>query len=470
MLKEKIGRRVLSVLICMVMVFALTACGGKKDEDADINSGKLNSTTNDEIVDMQGYEFTIASPFLLEDPVMSEITGAEAIFEEVRHQVEKDYNCKIKIIAHDNYVENVHTKVLANDKIADIIDVEGYHLIQLARSGCIVPLEEVEGLNLSDSRWISGYTQMTEFNGQHYGVNFMRPAEARICLVYNRELLEKYGITEDPQKLVDEKGWTFDKLREMCKKATKDANGDGKNDTYGLYLGLPETFGTSLISANGGRIVTSVDGVAKETYNDPKVLNALNFIYDIVNKDKTVKVGPSVLSADSQKEAAANFVAGEYAFYFCETWVVNQLIKPTAGDLDYGIVSIPMGPDATEYASPFENARNFCITSTNKDVDKTVIILNALARYTEEYGDGEDWWHYDVEMDYFQEGDTASVDAFIGLIDNATYDLAVGVTDLWKDFRARVIWDACYQNKGTPASAIQTINGKYQSEVDAVYN
>ena len=359
---------------------------------------------------------------------------------------------------------------MAGDKIADVIDVEGRNLIQLARSGCIVPLEEVEGLNLSDTRWIPGYTQMTEFNGQHYGVNFMRPAEARICLIYNRELLKESGIKEDPQKLVDSKEWTFDKFREMCKTVTKDTNGDGTNDRFGCYIAIPETFGTSMISANGGRLVTSVDGVAKETYNDPKALNALNFIYDLVNKDKTVKVGPSVETVDSQKEATANFVAGESAFYFGETWVVNQLLKPTAGDMDYGVVTIPMGPDATEYACPFENARNFCITSTNKDVDKTVIILNALARYIEQYDKDPNWWHYDIEMDYFQEGDTASVDAFIGLIDTATYDLGVGVTELWKDFQSRVIWDACYQNKGTPASAIQAINGKYQSAVDAVYN
>lgn len=469
MLNQKMLKRMLAMILSILMMLSLAACGGGDSEEEE-ESGKLNSTTNDEVVDMEGYEFTIASPFLLEEPVMSEITGAEAIFEEVRHKVEKDYNCTIKIIAHDNYVQNVHTKVLAGDKIADIIDVEGYNLIQLARNGCIVPLEEVEGLNLSDSRWLQGYTQMTEFNGQHYGVNFMRPAEARICLIYNRELLKECGITEDPQKLVDSKEWTFEKFREMCKTATKDTNGDGTNDTYGCYIGLPETFGTSMISANGGRVVTSVEGVAKETYNDSKALNALNFVYDLVNTDKTVKVGPSITTGDSQKEATANFVAGESAFYFCETWVINQILKPTAGDMDYGIVTLPMGPDATEYVSPFENARNFCITSTNKDVDKTVIILNALARYIEEYDKDPDWWHYDIEMDYFQEGDTASVDAFIGLIDTASYDLGVGVTELWKDFQSRVIWDACFQNKGTPASAIQAISGRYQSAVDAVYN
>lgn len=470
MLQSKMFKKTLSLVLCLIMGLSLVACGGKGSEDDDDGSGKLNSTTNDAVVDMKGYEFTIASPFLLDNPDLSEVMGSEAIFEEVRHKVEKDYNCKIKILAVENTIENVRTKVLAGDKIADVIDVEGYNLTQLARSGYIVPMEKVAGLNLDDSRWIQGYTELTEFNGQHYGVNFMRPVEARVCLLYNRELLKEYGITENPQELVKSNEWTFDKFREMCKTATRDTNGDGTNDSYGAYIALPETFGTSMISANGGRVVSSEGGVAKESYNDSKVLNALNFVYDLVNTDKTVAYGPSVSELASQKESVASFVAGKYAFYYCETWTVNQLLKPTAGDLDYGIVSLPMGPDASEYVSPSENARNFCITSTNKDVDKTVIILNALARYTAEYGDGEDWWHYDVEMDYFQDGDKASVDAYIGMIDNATYDLGVGVTDLWSNFRTTVIWDACFNNKGTPASKIESISGKYQSVVDAVYN
>lgn len=465
-MKQTTWKKVLSLFLCIAVTCALVACGGKEDGDGD-GSGALNKKTDDSVVDMGGYEFTIASPFLVDDPDPSEITAAEAIFEEVRHKVEEDYNCKITILALDNTIENVRTKVLAQDKIADIIDVEGFNLLPMARAGYIIPLEKVEGLDISDSRYIQGYSSFTEFNGQHYGLNFMRPAEARVCMIYNRELLKEYGIKEDPQELMGKNEWTFDKFREMCKTATRDTNNDGKNDSYGCYIALPETFGLSMISANNGRLVTTEGGVAKESYNSKEVLNALNFVYDLVNTDKTATYGEA-----SGKDAIAKFAAGEYAFYYCETWEINQLLKPTCGDLDYGLISLPMGPDASSYVSPSENARNFCITSTNKDVDKTVTILNALARYTEEYGgeDDPDWWHYDLQMDYFQEGDTKSVEVFTSLLDNATLDLGVGVTDLWSNFKSTVIWDACYQNKGTPASKIESISGKYQSAVDAIYN
>ena len=472
MKQSKNWKVLLSLILCLAMAFTLTACGGKEGDEDDEDSGKLNKGIDDSVVDMGGYEFTIASPFLVDDPDPSEITAAEAIFEEVRHKVEKDYNCKITILALENRMDGVRTKVLAQDKIADIIDVEGFDLLPMARAGYIVPLETVKGLDITDSRYIQGYSSFTEFNGQHYGLNFMRPAEARVCMIYNRELLKEYGITEDPQELMKTDGWTFDKFREMCKTATRDTDGDGQNDSYGCYIALPETFGVSMISANNGRLVTTEGGVAKESYNSKEVLNALNFVYDLVNTDKTAVYSGNYEGGNSEKDAIARFAAGEYAFFYCETWQINQLLKPTCGDLDYGLISLPMGPDATEYVSPSENARNFCITSTNKDVDKTVIILNALARYTEEYGgaDDPDWWYYDLQMDYFQEGDTRSVEVYTSLLDHATLDLGVGVTDLWSNFKSIVIWDSCYQNKGTPASRIESISGKYQSAVDAIYN
>lgn len=469
MKKKNWCKKILCFALAAAMVAGLTACGGSKEDEED--GGKLTQATDDSVVDMGGYEFTIASPFLKDDPAEDEMTGAEAIFEEVRHQVEKDYNCTIKILPVSNDVETVRTKITAGEKIADIIDVESYNITPMARGGYIVPLETVKGLNLTDSRWLTGYTNLTEFNGQHYGTNFMRPAESRVCLVYNRSLLKECGITEDPQDLVADNKWTFDKFREMCKTMTRDTNGDGKNDTWGMVLTLAEKFGLYMMQANDARVVSMVDGRAKESYTDEKTMTALNFAYDLINVDKSVGCSQNgSIGHKTEEELMADFVKGFSGFVLCETWMINKNLKPQAGDMDYGILPLPMGPDATQYVSPSENARNFCITTTNKDVDKTVIILNALARYIENYDEDADWWTYDVKMDYFAEDDDKSVEIYKMLLDNATIDLGSGVSGLWSDFQETVVSDAILKNKGTPASKIQAIGGTYQGTIDAVYN
>ena len=165
MVTNNLLKKSLALLICIGMVLGISACGKEEDDGGD---GKLKTATDDSVVDMKGYEFTIASSFLLDNPVTSEITDAEAIFEDVRHKVEEDYNCKIKILPLENSVENVRSKVMAGEKIADIIDVEGFNVIQMARGGYLMPLENVKGINLSDKRWISGYTELSELRNKLY--------------------------------------------------------------------------------------------------------------------------------------------------------------------------------------------------------------------------------------------------------------------------------------------------------------
>lgn len=470
MLKFKNKKSFLCITLAVVMLFAMVGCGDSNSKNN--NSGTNAKTSYDDIVDMNGYTFTIASNFLQDNPDLSSLTDAEAIFETVRRDIEKTYNCKIQIIPSDNTVETIRTKILGGDKIADLLDINGTEITQLARSGYIVPLDDIDGLDISDKRWISGYTRLAEFNGKHYGMNFMRPAEARVCLVYNKELLKKFGVSEDPQKLVKENKWTFDKFAEMAKKCTGDANGDGVTDTYGIYTRLQNLFGLSMIAANGGKLVSMENGIAKETFTDKKVITALDFVNKIVNEDKSLKIATETNSNNSisSKEIASHFVKNEAAFIYCESWVLNQAIKPVAGDMEYGILPLPMGPDATDYVSPAENARNFCISSTNKDVEKTVIIANALAKAISEYGEGDDWWKYDVEADYFQMGDKESVDIYMMLIDKATIDLGVGVGDLWDDFQTKVIGETIFGRKGTPSSKIQSIKGKYDDAINSIYN
>lgn len=470
MFKIKNVKSLLCMLLILVMALTMIGCG--KENSQNNNRGEQKKTSYDDVVNMDGYTFTIASNFLQDNPDIASLTDAEAIFETVRRKIEETYNCKIQIIPSDNTVETIRTKILGGDKIADLLDINGTEITQLARSGYIVPLDDIDGLDITDKRWISGYTRLAEFNGKHYGMNFMRPAEARVCLVYNKELLKKFGVTEDPQKLVKENKWTFEKFAEMAKKCTGDSNGDGVTDTYGVYTRLPNLFGLSMVAANGGKLVSMEDGIAKETFTDKKVITALDFVNKMVNEDKSFKIATEADSnaSISSKEIAAHFVKNEAAFIYCESWVLNQAIKPVAGDMGYGILPLPIGPDATDYVSPAENARNFCISSTNKDVEKTVIIANALAKAVAEYGEGDDWWEYDVEADYFQMGDTESVDIYMMLIDKATIDLGVGVSDLWNDFQTKVIGETIFSRKGTPASKIQSIKGKYNDAINSIYN
>lgn len=470
-MKKASLQRVLCFALCVLMIISVCGCGSSRKNSTNGRAANKNSAySNDEIKDLNGYTFVIASPFLHDEPDLSSVTDAERIFYAAREKVEKQFNCKIKIENVWPEISTVRSKILAGDKIGDIIDYQVNLMLQSAHAGYIVPFDSIDGIDISDYRWISGYTSLATYGGKHYGLNFMRPVEARACVVYNKDILKSSGINDNLADLVRKNQWTFDKFEEFAKACTKVVN--GKVETYGVYTALPQMFGTSLISANGGSIVSIENGKAVGTYTDSKVINALNFLNKLANEDKVLRVfeSNSLSETEDAVKFGTYFVNGECAFLFCESWLVNQNIKPNAGDMKYGVVPLPMGPDASDYCSPSQHARVFCLSSTNTDLDKTVPVFNALAKEIAGDEENQDWWSYDVQKNYFDDNDKDSTEMYLKCIDKSTVDLAIGVNDLYEDFCQKVITEAIYENKGTPASKIDSINGIYQNSIDAVYN
>ena len=479
MKKKLIGKRVFSIFLAAVLSVGISACGPKgsnngKDSNKDAEGTKKTGKTDDSIVDLEGYEFTIGSRFLQDDPDMDAITGAERSFEEARRQVEEAYNCKITIVPFSSDIESVRARAMGGDKIADILDYQISDLLQSIRAGYVQSLDDIAGIYTDDYRWVEGYTNMAKYDGKSYGVNMLRPAEVRTCLIYNRQLLKECGIEDNMEQLVKNKEWTYEKFAEIAKKCTRDTNGDGTMDTYGLYTYSPNMLGIAMINANGGSTVKVQDGIAKENYNSQECINALNALSKWVNEDKFVaniykdKADMGVTTS----EYAKYFVKGECAFLFCESWLVNQYVKKIAGDLDYGILPLPMGPDAQDYISTAFNGRVFAISTANtENLDKTVIVLNALGKaIAGEEADGETWWEYDVEVDYFQKGDTASVEMYKLLLDKCYVDLGSGVSGLLAEFANKCVVNPCFKSVGTPAAQIEAMFGQYQSAIDGVYN
>jgi len=136
------------------------------------------------------------------------------------------------------------------------------------------------------------------------------------------------------------------------------------------------------------------------------------------------------------------------------------------------MVPMPMGPDADEYITSAYNGLVFAIPSTNtEDLDKTVIVLNALAKAVAgEESEEDSAFDYDIEMSYFQKGDTDSVEMYKLILDSSYVDLGTGISDMLSDFGTKCVIDACYRNVGTPAAALEAVSGTYQDVIDSVYN
>lgn len=477
-------KRVLALGMAVMLLLSVSGCGDKEGTASSEGNGKngteefakVDPYTNAEVQDMGGYEFTIAANFqYYDDPTGIDLIVSEQAWQERREEVEELYNCKIKVI---DVPDNLSSQILAGEKVADLVQLDLCDLYNAIGAGYLRPLDSIEGLDMSDERWeyTSTYTELATYKDRPYALSYAVPYEVRGGMVYNKTLLKQLGITEDIQQLVRDGEWTFDKFLEICQKATVDANNDGMPESYGVMSQSGDKYCSDFINANGGRLaVMDESGKVVENFTDQKVITGLTFATDLANTYNVAYIPEAwrtkatfLAGGYSQSDFVQEFVNGKAAFYMCETWVMNQLIKPAADGIEYGFVPMPKGPDAKEYSCDGHYMLGFGVTVNNKDLEKAVVIINALAERASGY-EGNDWIDAALEVQFFQDGDKDSVESYKLLYENSNFDYIYGIGDLNALYN-NALQPAALWNQGSPSSVLSSMRGSMQSYLDTVYN
>jgi multiple sugar transport system substrate-binding protein len=103
-----------------------------------------------------------------------------------------------------------------------------------------------------------------------------------IALFYNKDLFDAAGVAYPDDT------WDWAKLVDVGKQLTKDTNGDGKPDQWGLYTETTdmENAWSSFVWQNGGDVIAP-DGksIALDT---PQAAGGIQFLQDLIWKDKVV--------------------------------------------------------------------------------------------------------------------------------------------------------------------------------------
>ncbi len=451
--------------------------GGDSSKDDD-SSGKNNSSTGNDSggktnkIETEGKTFTIMSAYLPQSKSEAQYTF-EKLFWERAEEVQKEYGVKIKVISGYPNTNNLAALIMAGKKVANILETNVEDITGLASAGYIIPWDNVAGVNVKNSNFWAGYTSAATLGTKHYGVQFEKPPELRFCVVVNKTLLANNGIKADEiYTLVKNKKWTFAKFLEYAKAATNTSKG-----TYGLG-GVPSKVAQMLMAANGGKVVTiNSAGKASATYTSKNIKNALDWMYDLVNTNKVYYTVAAQFEDGKANSAAPDytqaFIDGKIAFLMDDSWVLNQQIRPKVAkkgnNISYGLLPVPLGPDAgnKEYTSLSSYARVFTITKTNKEQEFTAKILNALAEYPKGYDKNS--WQEEIAADYFQSGDTKSLNMYLNLLENMESDPGVGLPRVYSGFIESAMETPIFYDKNTPSAAIDAIGTTYNKTIKELF-
>ena len=192
------------------------------------------------------------------------IDKAIAKFEKMHPGVKVHYYSGIR---KTDYSEWFSRKLLAGNE-PDIFMVLGTDFNQFASMGV---MKNLENLMKNDETFDTEkyFTSALE-SGQYESVQYALPYETVPTLMFvNKTLLTREGI-EMPKE-----SWTWDDLYEICKKVTKDTDGDGILDQFGTY----NFDWMDAVCSNGGRIFNTTG--TESALTDSRVSEAVKYVRNI---------------------------------------------------------------------------------------------------------------------------------------------------------------------------------------------
>ena len=462
---------------------------GNKNSSSKKNPGssskKPGTTVKD--VNVKGYNFVIQSAWMAKsakDAVMEQ----EKSFYKVASQIEKKYGCKIKVEGGNMTMDNMRTLIMSGAKVADAVDLMTEQLLGFAAAGYIVPWEKA-GVDATSDKFVQGYTNMSKIDGDYYGVSCLRAPEARMCVVFNKGVLDGAvgaGTSDKLYDLVKSKKWTWDVMRDYAKQVVNKNTANNVTSIWGVG-GWFDKFIRGLYVSNGASLATVKNGKGSISYKSNNMKEALDFASKLVNDDKVYdatnyRKSDTFVMADNG-DYEDQFAAGKLAFLFDETYWVSKYFNKS---FDYGIVPVPMGPRASNYITESGKARVWTLTSTNaknksKTLDKTAFIINKIAEGCAAGGDinakydGEGWWQYDLMQEYFRKDKSGkdnrqnNLDMYNICLNTAAVDYGVSVGSLKEAFDKTVSRDALFCNVNSIAQAIQNIPGQCATAVEKAF-
>lgn len=170
-------------------------------------------------------------------------------------------------IRKDDYSEWFSRKLLAGEE-PDVFMVLGTDFNQFASMGV---MKNLESLIDGDSGFEpEKYFTSAFSSGQYESTQYALPYETVPTLMFvNKTLLTQEGIA------MPEENWTWDDFYEICKKVTRDTDGDGVPDQFGTY----NYDWMDALCSNGGGIFNKKGTEA--TLTDSKVTEAVKYVRSI---------------------------------------------------------------------------------------------------------------------------------------------------------------------------------------------
>ena len=314
-------KRVLALLLALVMVFALAACGSSS---APATSGNTADNTN------------------TDEPVSGKITyltnrtdlDTDGTYEALIAKFNEEYpDVEVEVQSITDYAGELATRMQTTE-YGDVLMIPDA-VPSSAFSKYFEPFGTVE--ELSD-KYQEGYLYSKWYDGQVYGLAYMCTVQG---IVYNKAVFEQAGITELP-KTPDEFLDCLQKIKDNTDAIPYYTNA---NSGWTLDQWEDHTFGTITGNANYKNNELPNDKAAFEEGSSHYVVAKL--LYDIIDRG-LCEADPTTCDWEASKLMMNN---GEIGCMVLGSWAISQMKDAGEHGDDVGYMPFPYTVDGKQYAT-----------------------------------------------------------------------------------------------------------------------
>ncbi len=243
-----------------------------------------------------------------------------------------DIQVQLEPVGSGDYYARILTQIAAGDP-PDLLQIGDDAVPQFVRAGAfadLAPFITSSTYPLDTSIYLPGVLEPGQWEGKQY----LLPKDfSPLAIYYNKKLFDQYNVPYPKE------GWTWEDFRAAAQSLTKDTDGDGRTDVWGVQLPGPWTTGFEYWVAAAGGSLISEDGSTFAGYMDsPETVAAVQFYADLYHKDK---VAPPPADLNAFGGGNSEFDNGTAAMRLFGRWPQAGIKKNP--NVDLGVVGPPAG-------------------------------------------------------------------------------------------------------------------------------
>lgn len=306
------------LLMTVVLMFCMVGCGGEKE------SSKLT--------------------LKIGLPSGKDVTPMEIV--ESFKKANPDINVEVDEAPWSEFKNKLKIQVSSNNA-PDVFIVDSGYAATLGGMGAVVDLAGLIEKDVNVEEYSSSLFAGKDQDGRVWGIPHGLNS---IGVYYNKTLFDEAGLeypTED---------WTFEEMFDMARKLTKDTDGDGEIDCYGLSYGTNVTEGwLPFVRATGGAPLDETR--TKSMFLDEKTIEGLEK-YALPQKEG---FAPTLEWCAAQGSGVNAFYLGKIAMMITLSSHVKAINSNAPEGFSYDVQMIPNGWDGQRHCLYVPN--QWCIYS-----------------------------------------------------------------------------------------------------------